>query len=83
MQDEKRRNLLKTGGAALAAGLLGGLASKANAGHEGHAMMAGQPGVAAVIVAADREGICATCAFWGGQRRVMDEGKNVHGESLV
>ncbi|MCP5142434.1 MAG: twin-arginine translocation signal domain-containing protein [Chromatiales bacterium] len=85
MDNGNRRKFLKTGGAAIAAGVLGGVAAKANAGsHDGHAghAMAGAPGVAAVIVSADTDGVCATCVFWGGQRRVMDVGKNVHCESL-
>jgi anaerobic selenocysteine-containing dehydrogenase len=31
---------------------------------------------------AKAEGICLTCAFWGGIRRVSDDGKKVVAESL-
>ncbi|MCP5230949.1 MAG: twin-arginine translocation signal domain-containing protein [Zoogloeaceae bacterium] len=83
MSDESRRKFLKTSGSVLAAGLLGGVAVKAQAEHDAHhGMVAGAPGVSAVIVPADASGICATCAFWGGKRRVMDEGKTVYGETL-
>ncbi len=81
MHDENRRNLLKKSGAILAAGALGGLGMSAGASeHKGH--MKGNKGVPAVVVGADKEGLCATCRFWGGIRRASEDKKTVYCESL-
>jgi anaerobic selenocysteine-containing dehydrogenase len=81
MRDENRRNLLKSGGAMLAAGVLGGVGVNAMASeHEGR--MEGKKGVHAVVVDAGEQGICATCRFWGGIRRVSEDKKTVYCESI-
>jgi hypothetical protein len=78
---ESRRRLLRTGGLAVASGALLGIGPNARAADQGSTAGAG-PGVAAVLISADREGICATCQFWGGLRRVAVDGKSVLAESL-
>jgi hypothetical protein len=35
-----------------------------------------------VVIEANREGICGTCRFWGGMRRVPEDKKSLHAESL-
>ncbi|MEA3410299.1 MAG: hypothetical protein U9R74_02035 [Pseudomonadota bacterium] len=81
MHDEDRRRFLGKGSAVLAAGVFGGLGADSIAGeHEGHAH--GSKGVAAVVVGADKEGICATCRFWGGIRRASEDKKTVYCESI-
>ena len=74
---ETRRKLLAGGSVACALGAIGGLGGRANAAEQGTAK-----GVAAVVIDASREGICATCRFWGGIRRVAEDKKSVHAESL-
>jgi hypothetical protein len=86
MEDEKkhsltRRDLLGAAGLACAAGVLGSVA-RAAAGEEHGAHHTGRKGVAAVMVDATREGVCGTCRFWGGIRRVSEDRKVVHAESL-
>ena len=79
MTDQSRRNMLTKGSAVLAVGVLGGLGLKANA---DMAHSEGNKGIAAVIISADKEGICATCRFWGGIRRASEDKMNVYCESL-
>jgi hypothetical protein len=81
MHNEYRRRLITLGGSGLAAcALLGtGLGVRA-AEHEGHQHPA--KGVAAFVVDATETGVCATCRFWGGQRRVSEDKKSVHCETL-
>jgi hypothetical protein len=81
MHNENRRKALKRGGVILAGGMLGCVGVNAIAAkHEGD--MKGAKGVPAVVVGADREGICATCRFWGGIRRASEDKKTVNSESL-
>ena len=81
MQDENRRNFFKKGGALLAAGMLGGTGiNTIAAGHEKR--MHGKKGVNAVVVDANEEGVCATCRYWGGVRRVTEDKTTVHCESI-
>jgi hypothetical protein len=80
MHDEDRRRVLKGGGALVALGLLGGVSGTAMAAMEGH--MTGQKGVPSVVVPGDREGVCATCRFWGGTRRAAEDKKTVFCQSL-
>ncbi len=87
MKDESRRNFLKNGGVVLAAGALGSFGVSANAsGHKSHAEHGGHlksmKGIDAFVVSADKEGICATCRYWGGVRRATEDKKSVHCESL-
>jgi hypothetical protein len=72
-----RRRLITGATAGVLVAAAGVAKADEHAGHHG-----GGKGVAAVIVDASREGVCATCRFWGGTRRVSDDGKAVHGESL-
>lgn len=76
MHDDDRRNILKKGGALLTAGLLGGVASQAMAGEHRYKQMR------AFAVDAGKEGVCATCRFWGGIRRAAEDKKTVYCESL-
>ena len=78
---ETRRKLLAGGSVACAMGLVGGLGARANAAEQ-DVHPGGTKGVAAVVIDASREGICATCRFWGGTRRVAEDRKSVHAESL-
>ena len=81
MHNGDRRNLLKKGGAMLAVGVLGGLGVNAKASeHGGH--MKSNKGVPAVVVGADKEGVCATCSFWGGIRRASEDKKTVYCVSI-
>lgn len=80
MHDKDRRDALKTGGAMLALGVLGSLGVGSAFAQEGH--MRGAKGVPSVVVSGGREKVCATCRFWGGVRRVSEDKKTVHCESL-
>lgn len=81
MSNEKRRDFLKNGGLLLASGILGAVASSANAAeHPGR--LKSLKGVDAFVVDANEKGICATCRFWGGERRVTEDKKSVYCESL-
>jgi hypothetical protein len=73
-----RRKLLASGGAAFIAGALG--TAGVRAGAEEHA--AHTKGMPAVVIDASKEGICGTCRFWGGIRRVSEDKKAVYAESL-
>jgi hypothetical protein len=75
---EIRRKLLAGGGVACVMGVLGGMSRHAAADQYG----AGAKGVPAVVIDSGREGICGTCRFWGGVRRVSEEKKVVYAESL-
>jgi hypothetical protein len=79
MHDENRRKLLAAGGSLLAAGLLASRGARASE-HEGHSHPA--KGVPSVAIEASREGVCATCRYWGGIRRASEDKKTVHAESL-
>jgi len=78
---EARRRLLASGGLAAIGTALVGLSHGANAQGQGIDPSGGK-GIAGVAIAADRAGICATCQFWGGMRRVAEDGKSVLAESL-
>jgi len=78
---ESRRRLLRNSGLAVAGGALLGFGPNTRATEQGSMAGAGK-GVAAVLIGAEREGICATCQFWGGLRRVAVDGKSVLAESL-
>ncbi len=82
MHDKNRRNLLRNGGTLLAAGVLGGLGLNARAASEHKMRMKGAKGVPAVVVGAGKEGVCATCRFWGGIRRASEDKKTVYSESI-
>jgi hypothetical protein len=75
---ELRRKLLAGGGIACVVGALGGVSRQAGADQHG----GGAKGVRAVVIDASREGICGTCRFWGGIRRVGEDKKAVFAESL-
>ena len=62
MNDLKRRQALAKGAAILAVSVLGVLGMKANAEMR---RSDGKKGIAAVVSSVDKEGICATCCFWG------------------
>jgi hypothetical protein len=75
-----RRKLLAGGGVTCVSAVLGGLSGHAGADeHGGHA---GAKGLAAIVIDASKEGICGTCRFWGGVRRVSEDKKTVYAESL-
>jgi hypothetical protein len=78
---QHRRALLVGGsvGCALAA-LAGTMASASAEEHSGH--RGGAKGVPAMVLDGTREGICGTCRFWGGTRRMSEDRKVVHAESL-
>ena len=87
MQDENRRGFLKMGGAALAMSAAGLLGARAHADeHAGHMTPGGQlkseKGTDAFTVKAKEPGLCATCQFWGGVRRVSEDKGTVYCESL-
>jgi hypothetical protein len=82
MHDENRRKLLRDSGAILTAGVLGGFAAGAQAADEHTAHKPGPKGVAAVVIDATATKICATCRYWGGTRRVTEDKKSIHCESL-
>jgi hypothetical protein len=78
---ESRRRLLRNGGLAVAGGALVSFCPNTKATDQG-SMPGADKGVAAILIGAEREGICATCQFWGGLRRVAVDGKSVLAESL-
>lgn len=87
MQNADRRNFLKVSGAVLATGAVGGGLGTAHADkHEGHMEDGGQlksaKGADAFTVKAQEKGICATCQYWGGIRRVSEDKSTVYCESL-
>lgn len=85
MQGEDRRGFLKAGGAHLAVGVVGGLGASARAAEHKDQMEQGiksEKGVDAFTVKAREEGICATCQFWGGVRRVSEDRQTVYCETL-
>lgn len=75
-----RRGFLKTGGAVLATGVMGCLAANAYAVDKG--MEKREKGGDAFPVKAEEQGVCATCQFWGGIRKVSEDRKTVYCESL-
>ena len=82
MHDTMRRNLLRQSGSLMTVGMLGALATTAQGADEHSAQKPGPKGVAAVVVDASTVKICATCRYWGGTRRVTEDKKSVHCESL-
>lgn len=86
MQDEarpdlSRRALVAGGGVGCVLAAVATVAGSARA-DEHAAHHGGARGMAAVVVDGTREGVCGTCRFWGGQRRVTEDRKAVHAESL-
>lgn len=81
MHDENRRKLLKGGGSALAVGVVAslGFSARTLAAERLHHPAKGVP---AVVIEANKVGICATCRFWGGRRRVSEDKQAVYSESL-
>ena len=75
----ERRSFLKRA-LGVAAMAVGGtvLATRARAGepngHEGHGGTLGRGGVDGYEMSSGVEGRCATCEFWGGQRRLSENG---------
>ncbi len=67
-----RRTLIASGAKAVA-GTIAGLAAARTSAAAGHEFYA---------VAATTESKCATCAFWGGVRRLSDDRKQVLTQSL-
>lgn len=87
MSNENRRDFLKNSGVLLAAGVLGSVSAPGNtAEHDSHSDHGGHlksmKGIDAFVVDAKEEGICSTCRYWGGVRRVTEDKKSVHCESL-
>jgi hypothetical protein len=74
---EGRRKVLGLCGAGLLALAAESGRADEHAGHHG-----GAKGIPGVVIDASREGICGTCRFWGGTRRISEDGKSVVGESL-
>ena len=87
MHNDKRRKFLESSAAVLATGIVSSYGVSAFAAeHEAHAghseSMMSPKGVDAFVVDAKQEGMCATCRFWGGKRRVTEDKKSVYCESL-
>jgi len=76
MQDPDRRGFLKVGGAVLATGMVAGL----RAAHAEEHMS--QKGADALAVKSQKQGVCATCQYWGGIRRAAEDKSTVYCESL-
>lgn len=81
MEDKDRRSFLKTGGMALATGVVGSLAIAATAAEQ-EEFLKGKRGGEVFVVSGDKEGVCGTCRFWGGVRRAAEDKKTVYCESL-
>lgn len=80
MHDESRRKLMRQGSYILAGGALSGLGLRIEAAeHPQHPM---KKDVAAFVADAGEEGVCATCRFWGGMRKVSKDRKLVYCETL-
>ena len=71
-----RRTLLNRTGVLIIGGVLGGTVAKASA------MESVTPAKDYFEVSADTKGKCATCAYWGGIRRVSEDSKVVLSQSL-
>ena len=71
-----RRSLIQRTGTLIIAGIVGGVASKASA------MEGITPAKDHIKVSVDTKGACATCDYWGGMRRVSEDGKAVLSQSL-
>lgn len=86
MQKTDRRGFMKLGGAVLAAGVAAGLRPAHASEHAGHMEQGGElmseKGTDAFTVKAQQKGICATCQYWGGVRRVSKDKGTVYCESL-
>ncbi len=80
MHDNKRRQVLKNSGVLISTSLLGltGLNAMASEHKHQNKMMHSR----AVAIDASQEGVCATCRYWGGQRRVSQDKEKVYCESL-
>lgn len=81
MLDEKRRQMLTAGCSVIGLGVLAGWGARALA-TEQMKQHHGTRGVAAVVTDASEQGVCATCRFWGGMRRVSEDKQSVYSESL-
>ena len=79
MQD--RRHFLKAGGTLLVSGLVAGFAAGTRAEAEPAHAEAGKV-QDTFPVPATQTGVCATCQYWGGIRRVSEDRSTVHCESL-
>lgn len=71
-QTGRRKFIAST--AVLAGAAFGGVAMTATA------QKGAQKGV--LLIASERENICATCQFWGAKRRISRDGKHVAVKSL-
>jgi len=65
-----RRGFVRRAGGLVAGGLLGGLALETRAYERGFAM------------SSTTAGRCISCRYWGGVRRVSEDGKTITAESL-
>lgn len=89
MDNQERRNFLKTGSGAVAALVFGALAARVNAAEHGGGKMADGEKISernvkdreVFVVKAAEEGVCATCAYWGGIRKLSGDGQNIECES--
>jgi hypothetical protein len=84
MTTQDRRKFLLRAGRLAAAGALAGtvapaLASEHGEHHEHAGPPAARPGFATPASVTAR---CATCSYWGGVRRISEDGKTVMSESL-
>lgn len=75
---QDRRRVLAGGGTAFIMGALATVGLRAGAEEHG----SHTKGIPAVVIDASKEGICGTCRFWGGIRRVSEDKKAVYAESL-
>ena len=86
MQKTDRRGFLKANGALLATGLIVSLRpayAEEKSGHMDHGgSLKSEKGADAFVVKAHEKGICATCQYWGGIRRVSEDKATVYCESL-
>ena len=79
MSLESRRNFLATSGKLLVGSIA--LGSIAAHGDEEHAQMHQSGGDGLAVDAASKD-MCATCQFWGGMRKISDDGKQVIAQSM-
>jgi len=81
MHNEKRRTLIKCSGILLGTGLLTSIGTNASA-SEHKVQMNKRKHSRSVAINADNDGVCATCRYWGGMRRVSEDKNTVYSESL-